>query len=99
MDGQPVGPFQRAPAARAKLAREPAAPAVPQFETAPAHAPAQTLRARSAEDAVRQSAGLADEADVGLGEAEPGTAWQSVTVDGAPWGRVRAHSRMRFRRD
>lgn len=72
---------------------------MPQFETAPARTPAQTLRARTAEDAVRQSAGLAADADVALGEAEPGTGWQSVTVDGTPWGRVRAHSRMRFRRD
>ena len=99
MDGRPPGPFRRTRGAGAKLAREPAAPAVPPFETAPAHAPAQTLRARSAEDAVRQSAGLADGADVALGEPEPGSGWQSVTVGGEPWGRVRPHSRMRFRRD
>lgn len=72
---------------------------MPQFETAPAHAPDQTVRARTAEDAVRQSAGLASDADVGLGEAEPGSGWQDVTVDGAAWGRVRPRSRMRFRRD
>jgi hypothetical protein len=71
---------------------------VPQFEVAPADAPTQTLRARSAEAAVRQSA-PAGGADVALGEPEPGSGWRSVTVDGAPWGCVRAHSRMRFRRD
>jgi hypothetical protein len=72
---------------------------VPQFEIDPARTLAQTLRARTAEDAVRQSAGLAADASIALGEAEPGSGWQEVTVDGEPWGRVRAHSRMRFRRD
>lgn len=72
---------------------------MPQFETAPADADPQMVRARTPEDAVRQRAGLAAGAAVAVGEAEAGSGWSEVTVDGRPWGRVRPRDRMRFRRD
>jgi hypothetical protein len=56
-------------------------------------------RGRSAEDAVRRSGGVPEAAEVALGEPDGPEAWQEVQVDGEPAGRVRAHQRMRFRRD
>ena len=68
---------------------------MPQFEIEPAGQPARLVRARSAAEAVEQDG----EQDVEVGEAAPGTGWRAVTCAGAPWGRVRARDRMRFRRD
>ena len=79
---------------------------MPQFEVTPVVGPPAMVRAKDATDAVRRHAGFPgepgrqpDEPAVALVEAEPGTGWQDVTVDGAPWGRVRPRDRMRFRRD
>lgn len=56
-------------------------------------------RGRDIADAVRRAldldAGVVIEVDPPAG----GAAWQEVTVNGAPAGRVRLHQRMRFRRD
>lgn len=71
---------------------------MPQFETAPAAGPAAFVRARGPEEAVARAAGRGVGA-VRLGEAAPGSGWREATVDGEPWGRVRARDRMRFRRD
>lgn len=72
---------------------------MPQFETRPHNGDAAMIRARTPADAVRQRAGLADDADVEVGEAEAGSGWCEVAVGGAAWGRVRPRDRMRFRRD
>ena len=81
---------------------------MPQFELEAAGQPATFVRARSPEDAVRRALGPPDasasDSDrqspaLAVGEAEAGTGWQEVTVDGLPWGRVRPRDRMRFRRD
>ena len=56
-------------------------------------------RGRTPEDAVRRALALGDEARVALGEAEGGTQWTDVRVDGVPRGRLRPRDRMRFRRD
>ncbi len=74
---------------------------MPQFELEASGQPAAFVRARSPEDAVRRALGGPDRqsAALAVGEAEAGTGWQEVTVDGEPWGRVRPSDRMRFRRD
>ena len=71
---------------------------MPQFEVEPQDQPAVSVRARSEADAVARQSG-ADVASVELGEPEPGSGWQTVSVGGQPWGRVRPRDRMRFRRD
>lgn len=71
---------------------------MPQFETAPLDGAATFVRAKSPEHAVADRAGRGVEA-VAVGAAAPGSGWREATVDGAPWGRVRARDRMRFRRD
>ena len=68
---------------------------MPQFEVESASGESQVLRARDAADACRR-AGVDDpevspEADV--------QGWREVMASGEPAGRVRDHSRMRFRRD
>ena len=68
---------------------------MPQFEVQPTDQPARFVRARSAEDALRQLEAEAAE----VGEPEAGTGWRPVTVNGQPWGQVRPRDRMRFRRD
>ncbi len=68
---------------------------MPQFEVQPTDQPSRMVRARSAEDAVRQLD--VDAAEVG--EPEAGTGWCAVTWEGEPWGQVRTRDRMRFRRD
>lgn len=68
---------------------------MPQFEVQPSGAPAQWVRARSVEDALHQLDVPAAE----VGEAEAGTGWRAVVVEGETWGRVRPRDRMRFRRD
>jgi len=67
---------------------------MPQFEVQPTDQPARFVRARSAEDAIRQLEASAD-----VGEPEAGTGWCAVMVEGKPWGQVRTRDRMRFRRD
>jgi len=57
------------------------------------------VRGRSPEDAVRRAGGVPDASAVEVGAAEGPEAWQAVRVDGREAGRVRAHQRMRFRRD
>ena len=64
-------------------------------EIEPRDGAATFVRARTAAEAVgRQQGG-----EVALGEAEAGSGWQAVTVDGDAWGRIRPRDRMRFRRD
>ena len=70
-------------------------PPMPQFEVQPTDQPARFVRARSAEDALRQL----DVENAVIGEPEAGTGWCAVTVDEEPWGQVRTRDRMRFRRD
>lgn len=73
---------------------------MPQFELAPADQPSVFVRARSPEDAVTRHLNLQrGPAAVVLADAEAGTGWQDVSVDGKPWGQVRPRDRMRFRRD
>ena len=74
---------------------------MPQFELEAAGEPAAFVRARSPEDAVRRAlpAEPGRQPPVALADAQAGTGWQDVTVDGRPWGRVRPRDRMRFRRD
>ncbi|HEX8299592.1 MAG TPA: hypothetical protein VF594_10580 [Rubricoccaceae bacterium] len=72
---------------------------MPQFETERPDAPAQTVRARDAVDAVRRAAALPDAAHVMIGTPAGPEGWADVTVDGVPAGRVRPHARMKFRRD
>ncbi len=73
---------------------------MPQFELVPAGHPPAFVRARSPEDAVRRHLGGAvGPAGLALGDAEAGTGWQEVSLDGEPWGRLRTRDRMRFRRD
>ena len=67
-------------------------------------APPLRVRARDAEDAVRRATAQASGDGVAvnavtLGAAEPGSWWREASIGGHPWGRVREHSRMRFRRD
>jgi hypothetical protein len=56
-------------------------------------------RARTPEDAVRRTAGVPGGGAVEVGPPEGPEAWQPVRVDGSEAGRLRAHQRMRFRRD
>lgn len=72
---------------------------MPQYEVESAPEPARMVRARTPANAIRQSAGLPDDARVEVGEPEAGSGWCAVTVEGEPWGRVRPRDRMRFRRD
>ena len=75
---------------------------MPQFEISRPAAEPVFVRARSAQDAIRRHLATADtdrQPDVALADAEPGTGWQAVTLDGEPWGQVRPRDRMRFRRD
>ena len=72
---------------------------MPQFETERPSAPAQTVRARDAADAVRRAAALPDTAQVEIGQPTGPDGWADATADGAPAGRVRPHHRMKFRRD
>jgi hypothetical protein len=57
------------------------------------------LRARSAEDAVRQAAALGADAPLEVVETRDPAGWLDVVLGGEPLGRVRDHARMRFRRD
>lgn len=57
------------------------------------------VRGRTAEDAIRRAAGVPDHEPVEVAEAEEADGWQSVRIGGAEAGRLRAHQRMRFRRD
>jgi hypothetical protein len=50
-------------------------------------------------DAVRRALDLGPDVEVEIAEPAGVAAWQDVTVDGVPAGRVRLHQRMRFRRD
>lgn len=68
---------------------------MPQFEVQPTDQPTRFVRARSAEDALRQL----DVLDAEIGEPEVGTGWCAVSQAGEPWGQVRPRDRMRFRRD
>ena len=75
---------------------------MPQFEVQHGARAAVFVRARGPEDAVAKTVGASgpDESGaVDVGPPAPGTGWRPVTVDGEPWGRVRARDRMRFRRD
>lgn len=72
---------------------------MPQFETERPGAPPAVVRAIDAVDAVRRAFALPSEARVEVGEAARTDGWATVTVDGDAAGRVRAHARMRFRRD
>lgn len=56
-------------------------------------------RGRTPEDAVRRSGGVPGDAPVEIEEPEGPEGWQPVRVGGEPAGRLRAHQRMRFRRD
>lgn len=71
---------------------------MPQFEVEPADRPAVFVRAKTDLDAVAGHLGDAA-GEIDLGDAEAGSGWQAVAVDGAAWGRVRPRDRMRFRRD
>jgi hypothetical protein len=71
---------------------------MPHFEVQPADQPSAFVRAKSDEDAVTRHLG-ASAGEVDLGDAEAGSGWRAVVVDGASWGRVRTRDRMRFRRD
>ncbi len=72
---------------------------MPQFETERPGAPAETLRARDAADAVRRAANLPADAAVAVAAPAGPDGWCEATWNGAPAGRVRPHARMRFRRD
>lgn len=72
---------------------------MPTFETERPGAPAETLRARDAADAVRRAAGLPADAAVDVAEPSGPDGWCDASVNGTPSGRVRPHARMRFRRD
>ena len=74
---------------------------MPQYEldTAGPVAFSGLTRGRSPEDAVRRAGGVPEESRVEVGEPEGPEEWQAVRVDGEPAGRLRAHQRMRFRRD
>ena len=75
---------------------------MPQFEVVRTGQPPAFVRAKDAHDAVRRHAKLPADPDrqsVALAEAEAGTGWQAVTVEGETWGQVRPRDRMRFRRD
>lgn len=79
---------------------------MPQYEVQlTGGAPPLRVRARDAEDAVRRATtrasgdGVAVNGIVELGAAEPGSGWREASIGGNPWGRVREHNRMRFRRD
>lgn len=74
---------------------------MPQFEldgVGPARFTGLT-RARDAEDAARRAgaAPVGEPVDVAAPEGPDG--WQAVRVGGSDAGRLRAHQRMRFRRD
>ncbi len=71
---------------------------MPQFEVQPHDQSSAFVRARTDLDAVRRHL-ASDASDVTLGEAEAGSGWRAVAVEGAGWGRVRPRDRMRFRRD
>ncbi|HEX8386055.1 MAG TPA: hypothetical protein VF576_07725 [Rubricoccaceae bacterium] len=72
---------------------------MPQFETERPGEPALVVRALDATDAVRRAFSLPPEASVSVGPPAGPAAWSDVTVGGEAAGRVRAHARMRFRRD
>ncbi|WP_420454264.1 hypothetical protein [Rubrivirga sp.] len=71
---------------------------MPQFEVQPHDQPSVFVRARTDLDAVRRHL-TSGAAEVALAEAEAGSGWRAVAVDGDEWGRVRPRDRMRFRRD
>ena len=71
---------------------------MPQYELA-ADGATRQVRGRSPHDAVRRALGPEPDAEVTVGDAELGTGWCEVRIDGVPAGRVRARDRMRFRRD
>lgn len=56
-------------------------------------------RGRTPEEAIRRAAGLDAAVPVQVATVEDVQAWQEVTIDGTPAGRIRLHQRMRFRRD
>ena len=72
---------------------------MPQFETERTGAEPVVARALTPEDAARRAFDVPAEAQVVVGPPDLRDAWCAVTVDGASVGRVRAHARMRFRRD
>ena len=57
------------------------------------------VRGRTAVEAVRRGAELAEGALLTVAAEEDLQGWQEVVVDGEVSGRVRLHQRMRFRRD
>ena len=71
---------------------------MPQFEIEPTGQPSVMVRARADLDAVTRHLGDAS-GEVMLGDAEAGSGWRDVVVEGELWGRVRPRDRMRFRRD
>jgi len=73
---------------------------VPQYELDRTGAEAGALvRGRSPEDAVRRAAEVPDATAVEVDAPEGVEGWQAVRVGGEAAGRIRAHQRMRFRRD
>jgi hypothetical protein len=74
---------------------------VPQYEldSVGPKAVSGLVRARTAEDAVRSTAELSTGMVVEIAETDDPAGWCEVTIAGLPRGRLRAHARMRFRRD
>lgn len=57
------------------------------------------VRGRSPEDAVRRAVDVPEATAVEVDAPEGVEGWQAVRVGGEAAGRIRAHQRMRFRRD
>jgi hypothetical protein len=73
---------------------------MPQFELDLSQPPLTGLfRGRTVEEAVQRAANLPPETPLAVAPEEDVHGWRDVQIGNAPAGRVRAHQRMRFRRD